>query len=70
MSPIILLTGTSDGFGAMSARVLADAGHSVDASVRDTASCHDLSNAGCAVANAVADRTCTNSSAALALMIC
>lgn len=37
MSQIILVTGASSGFGAMSARALADAGHIVYASMRDTA---------------------------------
>ncbi|MDL5367107.1 SDR family NAD(P)-dependent oxidoreductase [Xanthomonas sp. NCPPB 2654] len=36
MSQVILVTGTSSGFGAMSARALADAGHIVYASMRDT----------------------------------
>ncbi|HKT29742.1 SDR family oxidoreductase [Dyella sp.] len=34
---VILITGASSGFGAMSARALADAGHIVYASMRDTA---------------------------------
>lgn len=34
---VILITGASSGFGAMSARALADAGHVVYASMRDTA---------------------------------
>lgn len=37
MNQVILLTGASSGFGAMSARALADAGHTVYASMRDTA---------------------------------
>lgn len=37
MSQVILITGASSGFGAMSARALADAGHAVYASMRDTA---------------------------------
>lgn len=37
MSQVILITGASSGFGAMSARALADAGHTVYASMRDTA---------------------------------
>lgn len=37
MSQVILITGASSGFGAMSARALADAGHVVYASMRDTA---------------------------------
>lgn len=37
MQQIILVTGASSGFGAMSARALADAGHIVYASMRDTA---------------------------------
>lgn len=36
MSQVILVTGASSGFGAMSARALADAGHIVYASMRDT----------------------------------
>lgn len=36
MSQVILITGASSGFGAMSARALADAGHTVYASMRDT----------------------------------
>lgn len=36
MSQVILVTGASSGFGAMSARALADAGHTVYASMRDT----------------------------------
>ena len=56
LSQINLVTGTSSGFGAMSARVLADAGHSVYTSKRDMAGRHDSSNDGCEVVNAVADR--------------
>ncbi|GGA44506.1 SDR family NAD(P)-dependent oxidoreductase [Dyella nitratireducens] len=37
MKQVILVTGASSGFGAMSARALADAGHIVYASMRDTA---------------------------------
>jgi NAD(P)-dependent dehydrogenase (short-subunit alcohol dehydrogenase family) len=37
MSQVILVTGASSGFGAMSARALADAGHVVYASMRETA---------------------------------
>lgn len=37
MKQVILITGASSGFGAMSARALADAGHTVYASMRDTA---------------------------------
>lgn len=37
MSQVILITGASSGFGAMSARALVDAGHTVYASMRDTA---------------------------------
>jgi NAD(P)-dependent dehydrogenase (short-subunit alcohol dehydrogenase family) len=37
MQRVILITGASSGFGAMSARALADAGHVVYASMRDTA---------------------------------
>ena len=37
MSHVILITGASSGFGAMSARALADAGHTVYASMRDIA---------------------------------
>jgi NAD(P)-dependent dehydrogenase (short-subunit alcohol dehydrogenase family) len=37
MSQVILVTGTSSGFGAMSARALVDAGHIVYATMRDTA---------------------------------
>jgi NAD(P)-dependent dehydrogenase (short-subunit alcohol dehydrogenase family) len=37
MSQVILVTGASSGFGAMSARALADAGHAVYASMRETA---------------------------------
>jgi NAD(P)-dependent dehydrogenase (short-subunit alcohol dehydrogenase family) len=36
MKQVILVTGASSGFGAMSARALADAGHIVYASMRDT----------------------------------
>jgi NAD(P)-dependent dehydrogenase (short-subunit alcohol dehydrogenase family) len=36
MKRVILITGASSGFGAMSARALADAGHVVYASMRDT----------------------------------
>ncbi len=36
MNQVILVTGASSGFGAMSARALADAGHTVYASMRDT----------------------------------
>jgi NAD(P)-dependent dehydrogenase (short-subunit alcohol dehydrogenase family) len=36
MKQVILITGASSGFGAMSARALADAGHIVYASMRDT----------------------------------
>ncbi|RDS83521.1 SDR family NAD(P)-dependent oxidoreductase [Dyella monticola] len=37
MKQVILVTGASSGFGAMSARALADAGHIVYATMRDTA---------------------------------
>jgi NAD(P)-dependent dehydrogenase (short-subunit alcohol dehydrogenase family) len=37
MSQVIVITGASSGFGAMSARALADAGHTVYAGIRDTA---------------------------------
>lgn len=37
MKQVILITGTSSGFGALAARALADAGHAVYASMRDTA---------------------------------
>ena len=37
MNQVILVTGASSGFGAMSARALADAGHVVYASMRETA---------------------------------
>jgi len=37
MKQVILITGSSSGFGALSARALADAGHIVYASMRDTA---------------------------------
>ena len=37
MQQVILVTGASSGFGAMSARALADAGHVVYASMRETA---------------------------------
>jgi NAD(P)-dependent dehydrogenase (short-subunit alcohol dehydrogenase family) len=36
MSHVILITGASSGFGAMSARALADAGHTVYAAMRET----------------------------------
>lgn len=36
MSETIIITGASSGFGAMSARALADAGHTVYAGIRDT----------------------------------
>ncbi len=36
MKQVILITGASSGFGAMSARAFADAGHTVYASMRDT----------------------------------
>jgi NAD(P)-dependent dehydrogenase (short-subunit alcohol dehydrogenase family) len=52
LSQVILLTGASGGFGAMSARALADAGRNaarVDVHV-------DPSDDGCEVVNAVADR--------------
>jgi NAD(P)-dependent dehydrogenase (short-subunit alcohol dehydrogenase family) len=37
MSDVIVITGASSGFGAMSARMLADAGHVVYATMRETA---------------------------------
>lgn len=37
MNQVILVTGASSGFGAMSSRALADAGHSVYAGMRETA---------------------------------
>ena len=37
MKNVIVVTGASSGFGAMTARALADAGHTVYASMRDTA---------------------------------
>src|SRR3954454_11855082 len=37
MESIVLITGASSGFGAMSARAVARAGHTVYASMRDTA---------------------------------
>ena len=37
MKNIIVVTGASSGFGAMTARALAQAGHTVYASMRDTA---------------------------------
>jgi NAD(P)-dependent dehydrogenase (short-subunit alcohol dehydrogenase family) len=37
MKNVILITGASSGFGAMTARALADAGHVVYASMRDVA---------------------------------
>ena len=37
MSKIVLVTGASSGFGAMTVRALADAGHRVYAGIRDTA---------------------------------
>jgi NAD(P)-dependent dehydrogenase (short-subunit alcohol dehydrogenase family) len=37
MSKIIVITGASSGFGALTARALADAGHTVYAGMRDIA---------------------------------
>jgi NADP-dependent 3-hydroxy acid dehydrogenase YdfG len=37
MGKVVVITGASSGFGAMSARHLADAGHTVYAGMRDTA---------------------------------
>lgn len=37
MSKVVLISGASSGFGAMSARLLADAGHTVYATMRDVA---------------------------------
>src|ERR1700724_426689 len=37
MKNVIVITGASSGFGALAARALADAGHTVYASMRDTA---------------------------------
>jgi NAD(P)-dependent dehydrogenase (short-subunit alcohol dehydrogenase family) len=37
MSKVIVITGASSGFGALTARALADAGHTVYAGIRDTA---------------------------------
>jgi NAD(P)-dependent dehydrogenase (short-subunit alcohol dehydrogenase family) len=36
MKQVIVVTGASSGFGALTARALADAGHTVYASMRDT----------------------------------
>ncbi|WP_307988239.1 SDR family NAD(P)-dependent oxidoreductase, partial [uncultured Pseudomonas sp.] len=36
MKSVILITGASSGFGALTARALADAGHTVYASMRET----------------------------------
>jgi NAD(P)-dependent dehydrogenase (short-subunit alcohol dehydrogenase family) len=38
VSQVIVLTGASSGFGALTARALADAGHNVYAGIRNTAS--------------------------------
>ncbi|HEV7976952.1 SDR family NAD(P)-dependent oxidoreductase, partial [Amycolatopsis sp.] len=37
MSKVIVITGASSGIGALTARALADAGHTVYAGIRDTA---------------------------------
>jgi len=37
MKQVIVITGASSGFGALTARALADAGHTVYASMRETA---------------------------------
>ena len=53
MSKTILVTGASSGFGAMTARALADAGHAVYAGIRDTTG-HNLAAVTAAAAYASA----------------
>jgi len=40
MRKVIVITGASSGFGALAARALAQAGHTVYAGMRDTAAPH------------------------------